>query len=66
MGIVICISFQGYGTNYYSNNEYYEGGWESGKRSGWGKMIYANGDTYEGEWRKDKYNGQGKLFLGTS
>ena len=39
---------QGYGTNFYSDDEYYEGEWYADKRSGWGQMYYADGSVYEG------------------
>ena len=55
---------QGYGTNFYSANEYYEGEWYADKRSGWGRMYYADGSVYEGEWYNDLRNGEGMLRLG--
>ena len=39
---------QGYDTNFYSDDEYYEGEWYANKRSGWGQMYYADGSIYEG------------------
>ena len=54
---------QGYGTNFYSPEEYYEGEWYADKRSGWGRMFYADGSVYEGEWYDDKRNGKGLLRL---
>ena len=55
---------QGYGTHFYSFEEYYEGEWYAGKRSGWGRMYYADGSVYEGEWFGDRRNGRGLLKLG--
>ena len=55
---------QGYGTNFYGPEEYYEGEWYADKRSGWGRMYYADGSVYEGEWYDDKRNGKGLLKLG--
>ena len=54
---------QGYGTNFYTDKEYYEGEWYADKRSGWGRMYFADGTIYEGEWYDDKRNGQGMLRL---
>ena len=54
---------QGYGTNFYSDDEYYEGEWYADKRSGWGRMYYADGSVYEGEWYGNKRNGKGLLRL---
>ena len=54
---------QGYGTNFYSEDEYYEGEWYANKRSGWGRMYYEDGSVYEGEWYGDKRNGKGLLRL---
>ena len=56
-----CTCIQGYGTNFYSEDEYYEGEWYADKRSGWGRMYYADGSIYEGEWYGDKRNGKGLL-----
>ncbi|KAH8862074.1 MORN repeat-containing protein 3 [Schistosoma japonicum] len=53
----------GYGKNWYSENEIYEGEWCEGKRSGWGRMYYANGSIYEGQWLDDKRHGDGMLRL---
>lgn len=67
--IVLYVHYstlQGYGTNYYSDTEYYEGEWYNGKRSGWGRMYYKDGAVYEGEWFDDKRNGLGLLRLGTN
>lgn len=59
------VSFlQGYGTNFYSANEYYEGEWHADKRSGWGRMYFSDGSVYEGEWFDDKRDGDGMLRLG--
>ena len=55
---------QGYGTNFYSYNEYFEGEWYADKRSGWGRMYYTDGSVYEGEWYNDLRNGEGMLRLG--
>ena len=55
---------QGYGTNFYSYNEYYEGEWYADKRSGWGRMYYSDGAVYEGEWYNNMRNGEGMLRLG--
>ena len=57
-------TLQGYGTNYYSNDEYYEGEWYGGNRSGWGRMYYSDGSIYEGEWYNDCRHGNGLLRLG--
>ena len=57
-------SLQGYGTNYYSSDEYYEGEWYAGNRSGWGRMYYSDGSIYEGEWYNDCRHGNGLLRLG--
>ena len=54
---------QGYGTNFYYEDEYYEGEWYADKKSGWGRMYYADGSVYEGEWYGDKRNGKGLLRL---
>ena len=56
--------FQGYGTEFYTADEYYEGEWYGGKRSGWGRMYYKDGTIYEGEWYDDQRNGQGMVRLG--
>ena len=56
---------KGYGTLFYSDDEYYEGEFYADKRSGWGRMYNADGSTYEGEWFDDKQNGQGMLRLST-
>ncbi|VDP91498.1 unnamed protein product [Echinostoma caproni] len=63
----------GFGQNWYSDQEIYEGEWCSDKRWGWGRMYYidgsiyeANNNRYEGKWANDKKNGRGKyFFLGT-
>ena len=57
------LSFQGYGTEFYSDSEFYEGEWYAGKRSGWGRMYYEDGTIYEGEWYDDQRSGQGMLRL---
>ena len=65
--IPTCLALlfpQGYGTNFYSAEEYYEGEWYADKRSGWGRMYYADGSIYEGEWYNDQRSGQGMLRLG--
>jgi hypothetical protein len=54
---------QGYGVNFYSSNERYEGEWAAGQRSGWGRMFYADGSIFEGEWCDDHCNGRGLLLL---
>ena len=59
----ILIFFQGYGTFFYSDLEYYEGEWYADKRCGWGRMFYEDGSVYEGEWDEDKCNGRGMLRL---
>ena len=59
-----CLCMQGYGTNFYSAEEYYEGEWHADQRSGWGRMYYADGSVYEGEWLEDKRSGKGLLRLG--
>ena len=61
---VLLPTPQGYGTNFYGPEEYYEGEWYAGRRSGWGRMYYADGSVYEGEWYDDKRNGKGLLKLG--
>lgn len=62
--VVMCTYLlQGYGTNFYGPEEYYEGEWYADKRSGWGRMYYADGSVYEGEWYDDKRNGKGLLRL---
>uniref|UniRef100_H2YB92 MORN repeat-containing protein 3 n=1 Tax=Ciona savignyi TaxID=51511 RepID=H2YB92_CIOSA len=53
----------GYGTYFYSDNEYYEGEWYADDRCGWGRMYYADGSVYEGEWDGDKCSGRGMLRL---
>merc|ERR1712170_289397 len=53
----------GYGTHFYTDEEYYEGEWYADKRSGWGRMYYADGSTYEGEWYDYQRSGQGMLRL---
>jgi len=58
------FTFQGYGTNFYSSSEYYEGEWYADRRSGWGRMYYSDGSVYEGEWYDDKEDGDGMLRLG--
>lgn len=58
------LYFKGYGSHFYGLNEYYEGEWYGGKRSGWGRMYYADGTIYEGEWYDDMRSGQGMLRLG--
>jgi len=57
-----CV-LQGYGTNFYTDEEYYEGEWYGDQRSGWGRMYFKDGTIYEGEWYDDKRNGQGMLRL---
>jgi hypothetical protein len=57
------LPLQGYGTNYYNQEEYYEGEWYADKRSGWGRMHYSDGSVYEGEWYSDQRNGKGILSL---
>ena len=61
---VILVFLQGYGSNFFSANEYYEGEWYANKRSGWGRMYYADGSVYEGEWYDDMRNGEGMYRLG--
>ena len=61
VNLINCL--QGYGTNFYTDDEYYEGEWYADKRSGWGRMYYKDGTIYEGEWYDDKRNGQGMLRL---
>jgi len=63
--VVHPICFQGYGTFFYDDQEYYEGEWFANNRSGWGRMYYADGSVYEGEWDEDKCNGRGMLRLGS-
>ena len=58
------LVFQGYGTNFYKDNEYFEGEWHKDKRSGWGRMYYEDGAVYEGEWLNDMRHGNGMLRLG--
>ncbi|VDM32884.1 unnamed protein product [Hydatigera taeniaeformis] len=53
----------GYGENWYSCNEFYEGEWYENKRSGWGRYYYKDGAMYEGEWLHDKRWGNGMLRL---
>ncbi|KAH3884659.1 MORN repeat-containing protein 3-like [Dreissena polymorpha] len=53
----------GYGTNFYNDEEYYEGELYADKRSGWGRMYFKDGTIYEGEWYDDQRNGQGMLRL---
>ena len=55
---------QGYGTQFYSDDKYYEGEWYADKRSGWGRMYFEDGTIYEGEWFDDERSGQGMLRLG--
>ena len=62
--LTLTCTLQGYGTNYYSTDEYYEGEWYAGKRSGWGRMYYSDGSVYEGEWYNDQRHGNGLLRLG--
>ena len=62
--IAYMFFLQGYGTNFYSDSEYYEGEFYADKRSGWGRMYYTDGSIYEGEWFDDKRSGQGMLRLG--
>ena len=47
-------------------NEYFEGEWYQGKRSGWGRMYYADGAVYEGEWLNGCRHGNGMLRLGNA
>jgi hypothetical protein len=61
--LTMSMFLQGYGTNFYMDEEYYEGEWYGDKRSGWGRMYYKDGTIYEGEWFDDKRNGQGMLRL---
>ena len=58
-----ALILQGYGTNFYSQCEYYEGEWQGGERGGWGRMTYADGSVHEGEWLRDKRSGKGLLRL---
>lgn len=60
---ILSSTAQGYGTNFYSEDEYYEGEWYADKRSGWGRMYYSDGSVYEGEWYSDKRSGKGLLRL---
>ena len=60
---ISSLFFKGYGTLFYSDEEYYEGEFYADKRSGWGRMYNADGSTYEGEWFDDKQSGQGMLRL---
>ena len=62
--LLIMFHLQGYGTNFYSYTEYYEGEWYADKRSGWGRMYYSDGAVYEGEWYNNMRNGEGMLRLG--
>lgn len=57
--ILICLFYyyQGYGIQFYIEEEYYEGEWYVDKRSGWGRMYYRDGIIYEGEWYDDQRNG---------
>lgn len=62
---LVFIRFvQGYGENWYSDTEYFEGEWYADKRSGWGRMYYEDGSVYEGEWYDDNRSGQGMMRLG--
>ncbi len=54
---------QGFGSHFYTEQEYYEGEWYADKRSGWGRMYHADGSIYEGEWYDDQKSGQGMLRL---
>ena len=46
--------------NFYSADEYYEGEWYAGKRSGWGRIYYSDGSIYyEGEWYNNCCHGNG-------
>lgn len=60
----LLFLLQGYGTNFYSYNEYFEGEWYTDKRSGWGRMYFSDGSVYEGEWYNNMRNGEGMLRLG--
>ncbi|CAH8511925.1 unnamed protein product [Heterobilharzia americana] len=63
MFLIPVTPSKGYGKNWYSENEIYEGEWCDGKRSGWGRMYYADGSIYEGQWFNDKRHGDGMLRL---
>ena len=52
----------GYGTQYYNNNEKYEGEWKDGKKSGIGTYNYKDNSIYKGNWFNDKRHGRGILF----
>lgn len=58
---VLNIHLKGYGENWYSCHEFYEGEWFAGKRNGWGRQYYKDGSMYEGEWLDDKRCGDGML-----
>jgi len=67
--IYVCLDInsllwlQGYGTFYYTDDDYYEGEWFANNRCGWGRMYYTDGSIYEGEWYADKTEGHGMLRL---
>lgn len=54
---------QGYGINFYGQEEFYEGEWYANQRTGWGRMYYSDGSVYEGEWHSNQRNGRGLIKL---
>ena len=43
-------------------DDFYEGSFVHGVRSGSGKVVYADGTSYEGRWAKDLPDGLGTLY----
>lgn len=54
---------QGYGTQYYSNGDYYVGYFEKDKQSGKGTYYWNDGGYYTGNWSNGRRNGYGKEVL---
>jgi len=54
--------FHGFGSfKYIATGDFYEGNWDTHKKSGKGTMRFGNGDVYHGDWYDDHMHGKGTL-----
>ncbi|UJR31750.1 hypothetical protein I4U23_019228 [Adineta vaga] len=64
----------GYGTLYFNETTYYEGGfvhnkrcgegdWFNNQRHGFGQLLTIHGDHYDGHWSEDKKHGDGQYYF---
>ena len=53
----------GYGVEYYSNGDKYEGEWKNDEKDGYGIFYFLFGDKYEGEWKNNLFDGYGIYYF---